>query len=154
MIEILIIFGFLALVASFPLLVALAITGSIAYTRTRKWDKARQQRSIGSASESNRLVGEKDLDSDDFYDTEDEEEHEQRKKEEEADRFLTFRQKYWKEFKGVWSGKGNTDAAKKKEREDRRKLAKAVVRELARVERRKARTATAETGDLPPQKKA
>lgn len=138
---------------SFPFLIVLAITGSMAYSRTRAWDKARHRRSVGLESETNRLVADADADSEDFCDTEDEEEHKQRQAEEEADRFLTFGQKFRKEHSKLWSGKGGKDIAKKKEREDRRKLAKAVVREMARVERRKIRKADAEAADLPPYKK-
>ncbi|KAL6706846.1 hypothetical protein ACN47E_004989 [Coniothyrium glycines] len=153
--EDLIAFGIvMVLFLSFPFLIVLGITGCVAYGRTKAWDKARNQRAVSLEGETNRLVEEDD--ESDFYDTEDEEEHNQRKAEEEADKFLTFRQKYRKEFRKVWSGKGKGDVLKQREREERRKLAKAVAREMARIERRKARKAAqvGQTEDLPPYKKA
>jgi hypothetical protein len=139
---------------SFPFLIVLSITGCVAYGRTKAWDKSRNHRFVSLESETNRLV-ESDEDSD-FYDTDDETEHNERKAEEEADKFLTFNQKFRKEFKKVWTGKGNKDVTKQKEREERRKLAKAVAREMSRIERRRARQAVkgAESEDLPPYKKA
>ncbi|CAA9964625.1 hypothetical protein PTMSG1_07984 [Pyrenophora teres f. maculata] len=132
---------------SFPFLTVLSITGCVAYTRTKAWDKARNQRAVSlESSETNRLVAEVNDSESDFYDTDDEEEHNQRQADEEADKHLTFGQKFRKEFKSVWTGKGKTDVLKQKEREERRKLAKAVARELDRRERRKARAA-AKKGD-------
>ena len=131
--EDLIAFGIVMLLfLSFPFLTVLSITGCVAYSRTKAWDKARNQRAVSlESSETNPLVTEAD----------DEEEHNQRQADEEADKHLTFGQKFRKEFKSVWMGKGKTDVLKQKEREERRKLAKAVARELDRRERRKARAA-------------
>jgi len=141
--EDLIAFGIVMLLfLSFPFLTVLSITGCVAYSRTKAWDKARNQRAVSlESSETNRLVTEADDEESDFYDTDDEEEHNQRQADEEADKHLTFGQKFRKEFKSVWTGKGKTDVLKQKEREERRKLAKAVARELDRRERRKARAA-------------
>jgi len=154
--EDLIAFGcFMVLFLAFPFLAVLGITGCVAYGRTKAWDKARNERAVRlESSESNPLV-ENDENSD-FYDTDDEIEHNARKAEEEADRSLTFRQKFRKEFKKMWNGKAKVDLVKQKEREDRRKLAKAVARELNRIERRKARAAKrgTESEDLPPYQKA
>ena len=139
---------------AFPFLTILAITGGVAYSRTKAWDKARKQASIKLESESaEHLVA--DSDDSDFYDTEDEEEHNKRKAEKEADAFLTFRQKFRKEFRKVWSGKGREQMVKEKERKERRKLAKAVARELVKIERRKARKAqmSGQRQELPPYKK-
>lgn len=140
------------LVLVFPVLIVFSITSCIAYGRTKAWDKARNQATVGL--EGTPLVSD-DEDSD-FYDTDDETEHNKRKAEEEADKSLTFRQKYRKEFRKLWSGKGREDVVKQKEREDRKKLAKAVARELDRRERRRARQAAraGESEDLPPYKKA
>ncbi|USP75378.1 uncharacterized protein yc1106_02652 [Curvularia clavata] len=125
---------------AFPFFSVLGITGCIALSRTRAWDKARNQRAVSlETSETNRLVNEDD--ESDFYDTEDEEEHNKRQAEEEADKHITFGQKFRKEFRKVWAGKGKDEILKQKEREERRKLAKAVARELERRERRKARKA-------------
>jgi hypothetical protein len=144
----------MVLFLSFPFLIVLSITGCVAYGRTKAWDKSRNHRAVSLESENNRLV-ESDEESD-FYDTDDETEHNERKAEEEADKFLTFKQKFRKEFKKVWTGKGNKDVMKQKEREERKKLAKAVAREMSRIERRRARQATKGAGseDLPPYKKA
>ena len=153
--EDLIAFGIvMVLFLSFPFLIVLSITGCVAYGRTKAWDKSRNHRAVSLESENNRLV-ESDEESD-FYDTDDETEHNERKAEEEADKLLTFKQKFRKEFKKVWTGKGNKDVMKQKEREERKKLAKAVAREMSRIERRRARQATkgAESEDLPPYKKA
>jgi hypothetical protein len=143
---------------SFPFLTVLSITGCVAYSRTKTWDKARNQRAVGlesSNGETNRLVSDEADEESDFYDTDDEEEHKKNKTEEEADKYLTFNQKFRKEFKKVWSGKGKGDVIKQKEREERRKLAKAVAREMDRRERRKARAAAkAQSEDLPAYTKA
>ncbi|KAI4918172.1 hypothetical protein J4E90_002553 [Alternaria incomplexa] len=155
--EDLIAFGIVMLLfLSFPFLTVLSITGCVAYSRTKTWDKARNQRAVSlesSNGETNRLVSDEADEESDFYDTDDEEEHTKAKAEEEADKYLTFNQKFRKEFKKVWSGKG--DILKQKEREERRKLAKAVAREMDRRERRKARAAAkAQSEDLPAYTKA
>ena len=140
--EDLIAFGIVMLLfLSFPFLTVLSITSCVAYSRTKTWDRARNQRAISlESSETNRLVSDSTIDEDeDFYDTDDEEEHNARKADEEADKYLTFGQKFRKEFRKVWSGKGKNEVLKQKEREERRKLAKAVARELERRERRKER---------------
>jgi hypothetical protein len=153
--EDLIAFGiFMLLFLSFPFLTVLGITGCVAYSRTKTWDKARNVRAVSLESETNPLVESND-DESDFYDTDDEEEHNTRRAEEEADKNITFNQKFRKEFKKVWSGKGKTDIVKQREREERRKLAKAVAREMQRVERRKARAAAkVQSEDLPAYTKA
>jgi hypothetical protein len=140
---------------SFPFITVLGITGCVAYSRTKIWDKARNIRAVGLESESNPLVS-PDADSEsDFYDTDDEEEHNTRRAEDEADKNLTFNQKFRKEFRKVWSGKGKTDIVKQREREERRKLAKAVAREMNRIERSKLRAAAkAQSEDLPAYTKA
>lgn len=143
---------FLVALIGVPTFIVFAILASVAYSRTKAWDKARNQESISLESDSSKLL---DDNEDEFYDTEDEEESVKRKAEVEADRYLTFNQKWRKELGKCWSG-GNgqvRDAFKKKEREERRKLAKAVVREMQRVERKKARVAARED-DLPAYKKA
>ncbi|KAF1846046.1 uncharacterized protein K460DRAFT_366889 [Cucurbitaria berberidis CBS 394.84] len=152
--EDLIAFGIvMVLFLSFPILLVLGITGCVAYGRTKAWDKSRNQATVGL--EGTPLVDSADEESD-FYDTDDETEHNKRKAEEEAERFLTFKQKFRKEFKKAWSGRGREDVMKQKEREDRKKLAKAVAREMDRRERRRARQAAqgVESEDLPPYKKA
>jgi hypothetical protein len=133
---------------SMPLILVLSITGCIAYGRTKAWDKTRNQGAI--SLESSRLVENED-DEDDFVDTDDENDHHKRKADEEADKSLTFNQKFRKEFKSCWNGKGREEIMKAKEREERRKLAKAVAREMDRRERRRARQAArGQTDDLPP----
>jgi hypothetical protein len=154
--EDLIAFGIvMMLFLSFPFLTVLSITSCVAYSRTKTWDRARNQRAVSlEADEANPLVS-SDSEDEDFYDTDDEEEHNTRRAEEDADKNLTFGQKFRKEFRKVWSGKGKPDLLKQREREERRKLAKAVARELQRVERRKARAAAkAMSEDLPAYTKA
>jgi hypothetical protein len=148
--EDLIAFGIVMVVfLSMPFLCVMSITGCIAYSRTKTWDKARNQGAI--TLESTRLVENPDDDESDFVDTDDEDDHNKRKAEEEADKTLTFNQKFRKEFKKCWNGKGREDIIKTKEREERRKLAKAVARALDRRERRRARqTALGQSEQLPP----
>lgn len=144
--------GFLVLFVGLPLTIVLTITASIAYSGTKKWDRERNQQTVGL--ESTPLVTSEE-DDDDFYDTEDEEENNKRKAEEEADKHLTFRQKWRKEFGKCWKGRNMVELQKEKEREERKKLAKAVAKELDRRERRRERAAlrkTNEEAELPPYK--
>lgn len=134
---------------SMPLILVLSITGCIAYSRTKAWDKTRNQGAI--SLESSRLVENPEDDESDFVDTDDEDDHNKRKAEEESDKTLTFKQKFRKEFKNCWNGKGRDEMVKIKEREERRKLAKAVAREMDRRERRRARQAArGQAEELPP----
>ncbi|KAH7348241.1 hypothetical protein BKA66DRAFT_432230 [Pyrenochaeta sp. MPI-SDFR-AT-0127] len=152
--EDLIAFGIvMVLFLSFPVFIVLGITGCVAYSRTKAWDKSRNQATVGL--EATPLVDPADEESD-FYDTEDEEAQTKQKAEDQADNFLTFNQKFRKEFRKVWNGKGREDIVKQREREERRKLAKAVARELDRRDRRRERQAAkgVESVDLPPYKKA
>lgn len=128
---------------TFPLGVVLFTTGCIAYARTKKWDKERNLKAVNAESSDRLIDGE---DEDDFLDTDDEEEFAAKKAEEENDKILTFKQKFRKEFRAVWSGKGREQIIKEKEREERRKLAKAVAKELERRERRRARKAERQAG--------
>jgi hypothetical protein len=132
-----------------PFGLVMGITGCVAYSRTKAWDKSRNQGAI--TLESTRLVENAEDDESDFVDTDDEDDHNKRKAEEEADKTLTFNQKFRKEFKKCWNGKGREDIVKTKEREERRKLAKAVARALDRRERRRARQAAqGQAEELPP----
>jgi hypothetical protein len=132
----------MVLFLSFPVSVALITTSCVAYSRAKAWDKARNIKA--NNVETNRLV-DNDDDSD-FYDTDDEEEHNARKAEELAESHMTFREKWGKEFRKVWSGKGAKEIVKQREREERRKLAKAVAKELERIERRRAKKMVAQQG--------
>ena len=138
---------------SVPFLLLLSITGCIAYRRTKAWDKSRNQAATGM--EATRLV-DGASDESELDDTDDESERAQRKAEARADNFLTFNQKFRKEFGKLWRGKGREAVVKEREREERRKLAKAVAKELDRRERRRARQAAKnqEVDELPPYKKA
>ncbi|KAF1920193.1 hypothetical protein BDU57DRAFT_6274 [Ampelomyces quisqualis] len=134
---------------SFPFFIVMSITGCIAYSRTKTWDKARNRGAI--TLESTSLVENREDDESDFVDTDDEDDYNKRKAEEESDKILTFGQKYRKEFKKCWNGKGREEILKTKEREDRRKLAKAVARALDRRESKRARQAAqGQADDLPP----
>jgi hypothetical protein len=126
---------------TFPLGVVLFTTGCIAYSRTKKWDKERNLKAVNAESSDPLIDGE-----DDFLDTDDEEEYAAKKAEEENDKTLTFKQKFRKEFRAVWSGKGREQIIKEREREERKKLAKAVAKELERLERRRARKAERQAG--------
>lgn len=129
----------MALFISFPVAVALSVTGCVAYSRTKAWEKKRALKAANV--ETNRLVDSNSDDDSELFDTDDEEEHNARKAEEMAEDHMTFNQKLRKEFRKVWSGKGAQELQKQKEREERRKLAKAVAKELDRRERRRVRKA-------------
>jgi hypothetical protein len=132
---------------SFPFFIVMSITSCVAYSRTKAWDKARNKGTI--TLESTALVENHNDDESDFVDTDDEDDYNKRKAEEEADKSLTFGQKYRKEFRKCWNGKGREDIVKQKEREERRKLAKAVARALDRRERKRARQAAQQADELP-----
>lgn len=142
---------FVGLLIAFPLSIVLLTTSCIAYSRTKKWDKERNLKAANLETESNNLL---DTDDDeDFLDTDDEADYNERKAEEEQDKFLTFGQIWCKEFKKLWNGKGTKQLLKEREREERRKFAKAVAAELDRRERRSAKKAAKHAGDkeaLPP----
>ena len=141
--------GVMVLFLSMPIIIVLSITGCVAYSRTKAWDKTRNQGALNL--ESTRLVDTPSDDESDFVDTDDEAEHHKRVAEVESDKSLTFNQKFRKEFRKCWSGKGREEVVKEKEREERRKLAKAVARELDRRERRRARRAAkGQVEELPP----
>lgn len=144
--DILAIFALIAvliLFISIPLTIALSITSCIAYSRTKAWDKERNLK-LANLESSDPLVDPSSNDSDSDLDTDDEDELKARKAiklEEAADGHLTFNQKWRKEFKKVWSGKGAQETVRQKEREERKKMAKAIAKELDRRERRRARAA-------------
>lgn len=128
---------------AFPIGVVLFTTGCIAYSRTKKWDKERNLASV-NAEASSPLIDEDEEEG--FLDTDDEAEYTAKKADEENDKTLTFKQKFRKEFRAVWSGKGREQIIKEREREERRKLAKAVAKELERRERRRARKTERQAG--------
>lgn len=132
---------FMFVFVSIPFGVILLTTSCVAYSRTKKWDKERNLK-IVNAESSDPLMDEED----ELLDTDDEEEYAAKKAEEENDKNLTFKQKFRKEFRAVWSGKGREQIIKDKERDERRKLAKAVAKELDRRERRRARKAERQAG--------
>ncbi|KAF2443424.1 hypothetical protein P171DRAFT_432682 [Karstenula rhodostoma CBS 690.94] len=121
----------------FPLSIVALVLGSVAYARTKSWDRARNQRSTAQES----LLPTATDDDSEFYDTDDETEANERKAEESREAMMTFGQKWRKEFGKAWKGKGIKQMQKEREREERRKLAKAVAKELDRRERRAARKA-------------
>ena len=142
------------LLVFFPFSVVVFILGCVSYSRTKAWDRARNQRATSLESSSSLLNNENDSDSE-FDDTDDEAEHNERKAEEARDAMLTFGQKWRKEFAKAWKGKGVKELQKERERAERKKLAKAVASELERRERRRARKAEREARDnegLPPYK--
>lgn len=141
------------LLVIFPFSIVVFVIGCVSYSRTKAWDRERNKRSTSLESSSGLLNAEDD--ESDYYDTDDEAEANERKAEESRDAMLTFGQKWRKEFGRCWKGKGVVQIQKERERQERRKLAKAVAKELERRERRRARKAEREAnGDdgLPPYK--
>lgn len=138
----------LTLLIAFPFSVVAFVLACVSYSRTRAWDRARNQRATKLEASSSLLSKDNNDDDDDseFYDTDDENEANERKVEEARDNLLTFGQKWRKEFGRCWKGKGVVQIQKEREREERRKLARAVAKELERRERRRARK---ERGGLP-----
>ncbi len=126
---------FLAFFILFPFGVVFTVTACIAFSRTRAWQKQKTQEATNLEAEPLAPTEEEE---DDFLDTEDEMDYHKQKDEERADALLTTKQKFRKELKKAWSGNGK-DAIKVKEREERRKLAKAVAREIERRDKRRAR---------------
>lgn len=118
-----------------PLSVVTLVLGSVSYARTKAWDRARNQRATAQEA----LLPGSSSDDSEFYDTDDENEANERKAEESREAMMTFGQKWRKEFGKAWKGKGMVQIQKEREREERRKLAKAVAKELERRERRAAR---------------
>lgn len=153
---------FISLFLTFPFVLITGILSCIACSRTRAWKKEQRKRRFQNLSQSpdnESLVESEEEEEDDFLDTEDEEDQKKAKAEELADRNLTTRQKFRKEFGRAW--KGNVqDLQKQKEREERRKLAKAVAREIERQERRarrqerRAGAGSSADGDLLPRYEA
>jgi biopolymer transport protein ExbB/TolQ len=127
-----IMFVLMPLFLLWPFIALSIINAIVSYRRTRKWDKARKQTDTELEAVNTLLSPDEETD---FLDTDDENEYNERKAEEENDRYLNFRQKWWKEFKSGISSKKAKREAEKKEREERRKLAKAVARELERERR-------------------
>lgn len=141
-------------------LFAFLVNAIPAYKRTKKWDKARRQSATDTELEleleENTLLSPQSDEADSF-DTDDETELNERKADQEMDKSLTFRQKRLKEFEDQWKGKVAEKAVMDKEREERRKLAKAVARELDRIEGRRMTEFESEAQDaeaLPPYCKA
>lgn len=146
-----VIFGicFLLAIFSLPVLFVGGILVLSAAAETRSWQKkkaARLQNSDVSDSLIPKESADHDSDSDlELLDSEDEAEkkdREEAKREEEADWQLTTKEKFWKELGNTWGGRSKKIAERnqqKKEREDRRKLAKDMVKVMRRYERRQAK---------------
>ncbi len=135
---------FMSLFILFPVVLVLSITACIALSSTREWQKARAAASSPSSSsiESAPLNPDEEAEEEDeldFLDSDEEADYHALKAEQAADKLLTFRQKFRKDFKKIWTGGVGKDAAKIREREERRKVARAVAREIERLERRRVR---------------
>lgn len=134
---------FLTLFILFPISLALSITGCIAHSRTRAWQKERAQKAAHLEASDPLLDGKtnnlstEDVEEQDFWDEEDEEEDRKRKVEELEEATMTFGQKWRKEFRKIWNGSGR-NLIKEREREERKKLAKLVVRAMEKREARRA----------------
>lgn len=133
--DLIMVFAFMLVVLALPLIIIFSISLAITYNKTVAWDKARKEKQarIDAIEEQPLVDEESDLD---FVDTEDEEDYRKSKIEAENDDMLTFKQKFWKEWKKP-AAQNAKDEQKKKEREERRKLAKAVARQLDRLQRRR-----------------
>jgi len=144
--DVITIFVFLSFL-SLPVIIILSVTGCIAYSNTRTWQKEKSKRLLDAESldplVSKQTTETDDLEQQDLLDSEDEAEYREKQEEEaekEADWKLTPRQKFKKEFKKCWSGKANVEKEREKTaREERRKVAKEVVREMMRLERKMGR---------------
>lgn len=120
-----------------------------AAVETRNWQKKKAER-LQKSDVNDALIPKDQSDSDsdsdlEVLDSEDEAEKKAKKDaklEEEADWQLTTKEKFWKELSRSWGGKGREAAERnrlRKEREERRKLAKDVVKVMRRYERRRAK---------------
>ena len=123
------ILGFLLLVVAVPFAFVSCIVSCGAFAKTKKWDRQRRDQ-----VEEERLVEEPE---DDFLDTEDEEDYNTQKAEETAEQNMTFWQKFGVEYKREMNGSNSRRLAKKKEREEKKKMAKAVARQVDRLQRRR-----------------
>lgn len=147
------IFGllFIGLFLTFPFLLILSILSCIACARTRAWKKEQRRLRRSTLDSATLPLVEPEVqdeeEEEDFLDTEDEEDFKAKKAEEIADRNLTTGQKFRKELGRAWTGKGQQNEVKRREREERKKVAKAVAREMQRLERRRAREARRNGGE-------
>lgn len=149
---ILVLLGFLFAFLAIPFLLICSIQTCVAYSRTRKWQKAKAKAQADSPlPESANLVASTDADSESELDPEDsgDEAVLQQREEERNDLTLTFRQKFRKEFGRAMKGDQKLVEREKKlnERKERRRLAKEVAREMVRMERRKQGKTTESDGD-------
>lgn len=159
--DFIVLLGFCILIAS-PIILVLFITGCIAYSHTRTWQKAKLQR-LRDAEFQNPLLANKGSpqqqeEEPEFLDSEDEAEYREQQAEEaesEADWNLTTGQKFRKEWKKCWGGNAKKlqRQNEKKEREERRKIAREVVREMMRLQRKKDKALKLDL-ELPEYKKA
>ena len=129
---------FLVLMVGTPFALIASIGACVACHRTRKWQKEKTRREANPDAdvEMNALVEEEE---DTDLDSEDEAQLAAEKEEESPDWDLTPRQKFRKEFKKAMKGKNVAIEAKKREREERAKVAKAVAKQILRMERRRQR---------------
>lgn len=121
--------GFILFVVLFGFTLVSCIVSCVVLPRTVRWSKRRHEY---TAIES--LTEEPE---DDFLDTEDEEDYATMKAEEIAESSLTFWQKFRVEYKREMNGTNSRRALKKKEREEKKKMAKAVARQVDRLQRRR-----------------
>lgn len=127
----------------FPLFFAGTITSCLAWSRTRAWrkEKSKHFAKMDADVEMDGLIPEEEESEEEPIDSEDEAEINARKEAQKMDWELTTYQKFRKELKKVWSGDDGREAAAKKEREERAKIAREVAREMLRVQRKRDRKA-------------
>jgi hypothetical protein len=122
-----------------PLFLIFSVISCVAYSKTKAWkkEKAKRAAQVEGDVEMDPLVSEDE--EEEPLDSEDDAEITARKEEQNQDWNLTAYQKWKKEMKKQWSGAAQRELTKKKEREDRAKIAKEVAREMLRAQRRQER---------------
>lgn len=133
--------GILTFFVLFPFILIGTVVSCIAWSRTRAWkkDKAKHFAKLDTDVELDGLIPEEQESEDEPIDSEDEREINERKEAHKQDWELTTYNKFKKEMKRSWRGEDNKDAAAKKEREERAKIAREVAREMLRAERKRER---------------
>jgi hypothetical protein len=131
-----------------PFALVSSILACSTWSRVRQWrkEKAQHLAKVDGDVEMDGLISDEEDAEEEPIDSEDEAEINARKEAQKTDWELTTYQKFRKELKRVWNGDAQKEAAAKKEREDRAKVAKDVAREMIRAERKRQRKAQKSQG--------
>lgn len=126
-----------------PFALISSILACSTWPRVRQWRKEKAQHfaKVAGDVEMDGLISEEEGAEEEPIDSEDEAEINARKEAQKTDWELTTYQKFRKELKRAWNGDAQKEAAAKKEREDRAKVARDVARELIRAERKRQKKA-------------